>query len=155
SEDLATINPGVDRLVVLLNNGDGTFRGADSYELGIAVALMAAGDFDRDGHLDLVGTHWRADQVSVLRGNGDGTFQAPLNSDAGPSPSGLAVGDFNADGYPDLVVVNRTSNSVSVLLNDGDWPTGPGRGGASPALVRASALGAAPADEFFAVRSRG
>ena len=81
---------------------------------------IAVGDFNIDGHPDLVTPNAFGDNVSVLLGNGDGTFQATRFFAAGTFPWSVAVGDFNGDKKPDLVVANGNSNNVSVLLGNGD-----------------------------------
>jgi hypothetical protein len=92
------------------------------------------GDFNGDGHPDLVTANFNTNNVSILLGNGDGTFQAVVNYAVGQSPRAVLVGDFTGDGESDLAVANRASNSVSVLLNNGNgtfqaavnYPTGNG-----------------------------
>ena len=75
-------------LVILLGNGDGTFRTLPPIsaprcgEWGIAM-----GDFNGDGKLDLAIADSKSNTVSVLLGNGDGTFTTA----AGPPAS---VGSF-------------------------------------------------------------
>src|SRR5262249_39638285 len=69
---------------VLMGNGDGTFQPARNPLPGLSPAFVAAGDFNRDGKLDIVTTPENANGlVSILLGNGDGTFQSPLNYAAG------------------------------------------------------------------------
>ena len=71
-----------------------------------ARSLVAVGDFNGDGKLDLVTANAGADDVSVLLGNGNGTFQAPTNIGIGSNPQSVAVGDFNGDGKLDLAVAD-------------------------------------------------
>jgi hypothetical protein len=114
---------------LLLGNGDGTFQAAQSYAAGsLAVTSVAVGDFNGDGHLDLVVTNLdpldpvlggqRSGTVSVLLGNGDGTFQTAQSYVAGSRPQFVAVGDFNGDGIPDLAVSSPYSETVSLRLKD-------------------------------------
>jgi hypothetical protein len=77
---------------------------------------VVAGDFNKDGKLDLAVANGGSNNVSVLLGNGDGTFKAELNSSV-LGPGSLAVGDFNGDGKLDLAVTNT---GVSILLGNGD-----------------------------------
>jgi len=82
--------------------------------------LVAVGDFNGDGKLDLVVVNSFSNNVSVLLGNGDGTFQTALDFDTGVAPWSVAVGDFNGDGKLDLAVTNATIGNVSILLGNGD-----------------------------------
>jgi hypothetical protein len=95
------------------------------------VEFVAAGDFNRDDHLDLVVVLDRGNNdlgmVAILPGNGDGTFQSAGDFFlVGVRPSAVTVEDFNHDGAADLVVSNRgkptapTNSSLSVLLGNGD-----------------------------------
>src|SRR5262249_14859176 len=53
-----------------------SFASAVNYSVGQFPYGVAKGDFNGDGHLDLVTANFNTDTVSVLLGNGDGTFQA-------------------------------------------------------------------------------
>ena len=107
-------------LSLLRGNGDGTFQPAVTISAGLQTVGVAVGDFNGDGHLDLVVGNRAPNTVTVLLGNGDGTFQAPVAYPTGAEPFSIAVGDFNNDGVPDLAVANRSGNNVSILLGNGD-----------------------------------
>jgi hypothetical protein len=88
---------------------------------------VAVGDFNRDGHPDVVGPNRDLGNVSVQLGTGEGTFGTTRHFPTGDTPLGVAVGDLNRDGKPDLSVANcgapcdgSGSGSVSVLLGNGD-----------------------------------
>jgi hypothetical protein len=95
----------------------------------------AVGDFNCDGHLDLVVAATAG--VYFFPGNGDGTFGTPvfLSTDTSAIGTYVVAGDFNGDGNLDLAVsnVDLTAGSVSILLGNGDgtfqphadYPTGP------------------------------
>jgi hypothetical protein len=101
--------------VVLLGNGDGTFRPGTT--LSGAGGISTVADFNGDGKADVAGSF--SGQVFVQLGNGDGTFQAPLNSGANSNAiAGFAAMDCNGDGKADLAVAN--ANGVGVLLGNGD-----------------------------------
>ncbi|HEX3108987.1 MAG TPA: VCBS repeat-containing protein, partial [Thermoanaerobaculia bacterium] len=107
--------------VVLLGNGDGTFRngyassGGHPYDVAVA-------DFNGDGKPDLVVANGTT--VSILLNRGDGTFGAPVNYAAGSRYIGylgryVAVGDFNRDGARDFAVSGTEGESVAVFLGNG------------------------------------
>lgn len=110
---------------IFLGNGDGTFQPARDFAVGGQPALaLAAGDFNRDGALDLA-VVIGAQPVFVLLGRGDGTFQAAQSFAADGANTVVAVADLNCDGALDIVTVNRVgtttgSSTTSVLLGDGD-----------------------------------
>ncbi len=121
--DLAVVNFGDWNVYVLLGNGDGTFQAARSVYFASGGGFpwsIAAGDFNRDGKLDLAVSNYGDNSLSVLLGNGDGTFQAPLTSPVGTNPAQVTVGDFNGDGKLDLAVSSVANNTVAVLLGNGD-----------------------------------
>ena len=64
---------------ILLGNGNGTFQPAVSYPAGKTPISVAVGDFNGDGHLDLVVANSQAPTISVLLGNGDGSFRPPVS----------------------------------------------------------------------------
>ncbi len=136
-------NSFVNEVDVLLGNGDGTFEPQVAYAAGGAPTAIAAGDFNRDGHIDLAFTALNSNDagtVSVMLGKSDGTFQSPTTSAVGYAPRGIVVGDFNRDDRLDLAVLNQfvpgdyllENGSVSVLLGEGD-------GSFQPQVVYASA----------------
>ena len=90
-------------------------------DLGVGTNPLAvvAGDFNRDGKLDLVVANSGSNNASVLLGNGDGTFLDATSYGVGSTPTSLAVADFNRDGKLDLAMTT-SSNSVMVLLGNGD-----------------------------------
>ena len=79
--DVGQTNPG--SLWILINNGDTTFKTPVQYNLPGFGGYLAAGDFNRDGNLDLALTVGK--NVIIFLGNGDGTFR-----DAATYPAGWA-----------------------------------------------------------------
>jgi hypothetical protein len=115
--------PGPGKMSVLLGNGDGTFRAAESYAVEPGPQSVAVGDFDGDGRLDVAVAGFNPmtseGTVAILRGHGDGTFQAAQNYAAGSGASSVVAADFNRDGYPDLAVATF-NGTVSIFLGNGD-----------------------------------
>jgi hypothetical protein len=114
---------------ISLGNGDGTFLAATVQPItgnGIATTV-AAGDFNGDGHVDLVANNigvaapnFEGATVSVLLGHGDGTWAAAVDYAVAPIPQSLAVADFNGDGRLDLAVASYATPTLSVLFGSGD-----------------------------------
>jgi hypothetical protein len=78
------------------------------------------GDFDGDGHLDIVVANGVDDTVSVLLATGSGNFQAQATFPVGSFAHGVALGDFDEDGHLDIVASNAADDTVSILLGR-DW----------------------------------
>ena len=76
---------------------------------------IVAGDFNRDGRLDVAVP--AGFDLWILLGNGDGTFTPFVSYPGAFYP--IAVADFNNDGVLDLAV-GPLSNSISVFLGNGD-----------------------------------
>ncbi|MBD3236214.1 MAG: hypothetical protein GF330_05900 [Candidatus Eisenbacteria bacterium] len=121
--DLAVAHnePGSSHLVVLRNQGDGSFAFHTSYTPAILGQALCGGDFDADGDVDLVMTDgWGSgDNVKVLRNDGTGAFPQTRVYSAGSAARGVAVADIDLDGDLDIGVVNSSNDNVSLLLNDG------------------------------------
>jgi enediyne biosynthesis protein E4 len=101
------------------NNHDGTFRevavpaGCAFDENGTALSGMGAavGDYDGDGHLDIVRTNFSDQITTVYRNNGDGSFQdASIGAGMGVNRKflgfGVGLGDFDNDGWKDIFIAN-------------------------------------------------
>jgi hypothetical protein len=132
--------------VVLLGNGDGTFRqsfriteNATSSPLNLAVA-----DFNLDGSQDIARAMGNGNSglMEIANGNGDGTFQAPVRYLVPPNQSSLGgifitASDFNGDNRPDVaLLVGGASAFLNVLINT----TGGGGAPATPTPPPAPAL---------------
>jgi hypothetical protein len=123
-QDLAVVNSGNvsddGSVTILLGKGDGTFEDARNFVAGKNPFSIAVGDFNGDGHLDLVVANHGSSTVSMLLGNGDGTFQTHVDYATGTGADSVAVGDLDGNRSLDLVVTAHPANIVSVLLGNGD-----------------------------------
>ena len=90
------------------------------YGVGYLPRVIAIGDLNGDGKLDLAVNNEFSNTVGLLLGNGDGTFQAEVAYPVGSFPIEVTVGDLNRDSKLDLAVANYGSNNVSVMLGNGD-----------------------------------
>ena len=91
------------------------------FTTGTQPIFPAIGDFNEDGHLDVVIANSGGNNVTLLLGNGTGGFTPATASPftAGTGPRAIAVGDFNNDGHLDIAVANNGSNNLTILLGTG------------------------------------
>ena len=97
------------------NNHDGTFT-EQGLEAGVRSArtarsrpvwVLAIGDYDTDGRLDIFKTHFRGDTSVLYRGNGKGAFRdmtirAGLGVETRFVGWGAGIVDLDNDGLPDM-----------------------------------------------------
>ena len=108
--DIAVINvagssTGNSSVGVILNDGTGNFKPAETYALsGYSFAGIAGGDLNGDGKLDLVVPYNWSSSVAVLLGVGDGTFTQP------PDVVWGTPGPDQCSGIPGGPVLPRSSN---------------------------------------------
>jgi len=127
------------RASVLLANGDGTFEPRRDFLLPAVGGPISAGDFDRDGHIDIIVASYYSNSgepplgksalvegggvAFTLRGGGNGGFvdaRPPFVGDSMDGPSSIAVGDFDGDGIGDFATASVVADQVSVVLGLGD-----------------------------------
>lgn len=60
---------------VLLGVGDGTFQPQVTYGTSRTPEGLSVGDFNGDGHMDVVVSNLFSNTVGVFLGQGDGTFK--------------------------------------------------------------------------------
>jgi hypothetical protein len=123
------------RTVILIGNGDGTFR-APLIITEPAIRIphyQAVADYNGDGSQDLaLSLGWGFQgMIEILKGNGDGTFQPLVLYDPAPPDSStaggdLVTGDFNRDGRPDLALqVRGAFPALHILINTTNGGTAP------------------------------
>jgi FG-GAP-like repeat len=118
------LEQGTGTLLVLLGNGDGTFKSAILTPSGAILEVVAAPDLNGDGKADVVGVF--NNQLYVYLSHGDGTFAPPVTYSTGATSVGatvLSLGDFNGDHKTDVVLSiagNNVAGQEIVFLGNGD-----------------------------------
>ena len=72
--------------------------------VGSTPRSLVAGDFNRDGKLDLAVARAGANAVVILSGHGAGTFTVGPDIAVGTTPFSLTAADLDGDGTLDLAV---------------------------------------------------
>jgi hypothetical protein len=123
--DLAVANERSDDVTVLLGDGKGGFSPAKGspFPAGRNPNDIAAGDFNRDGKLDLAFANHEEKYLTLLLGDGHGGFapapRSPFAAEVKPHTHGVAAGDLNGDGNLDLVTDSWGTDQIEVLFGDG------------------------------------
>ena len=103
-------------VLIMLNNGAGTFVMSSSVAVGARPRGLAIADIDGDGDLDLAVANRDGNTASVLTNNGLGGFTAQTFA-AGNEPRATVFVDFNRDGDLDLAVTIHDDRTVATFTN--------------------------------------
>ncbi len=116
--DVVVANGSSNSISVFLGNGDGTLKPRVDYTSGSGTFALVVGDFDADGHKDVVAVDSGSPNLMWLfSGNGNGTLNSGVVAAILPGSSGsIATGNFRGTAQGDVAVVNA-AGSVSILLN--------------------------------------
>jgi uncharacterized protein (TIGR03437 family) len=115
---------------VLYGAAGGTFKPPTPLIVTSAsLAFVAAGDFNKDGKIDIALTDGNAGDVFIYLNQGNGTFSAPVGYSIGYEPDAFWVEDFDGDGnldlvfaagHPDALTPEQYSEVIDVLFGNGD-----------------------------------
>jgi hypothetical protein len=103
------------------STGTGTLQPITLSTFSDSVSVQAAGDFNGDGHVDLIVVQTSyPNSIFLLAGHGDGTFGPPVSWGTSVVPGFGEVGDFNGDGFLDFVITGQYDQQFHVYLGNGD-----------------------------------
>jgi len=126
--DVVVVNQGTHSFTVLAADGAGGFANpalalttstSDDSSINDRPGAIVAGDFNRDGKLDLAVLMEDTGQIWIYTGNGNGTFRHTFSIPVGDEATGLSVVPGNEPGLVDLLVGNGFGD-VLILQGKGD-----------------------------------
>lgn len=112
-------------IAVTLGSAGGSFLAPTTYKSVHSPSAIVAGDFNRDGNVDIVTASADPAGYRVRLGTGTGTFGPEVVVPVGVQLTGISAGDIDGDSIDDLVLadINKTSepsNRVYVAIGCGD-----------------------------------
>ena len=118
--DIAAVDQGSNSFIVLLGNGNSTFKSPTTFPIGSNAQRINYGDFNADGIPDistLDSNPTGNSGVKIFLGNGDGTFQSGTAiSGLSSFPNTITIVDVNGDALPDVLTTD--ANTFQIILNE-------------------------------------
>jgi len=120
-------------LMIMINNGDGTFPEHFMIDLSIISTIDQVdspyvADADNDGFLDVFVSYYKAygpssepgGFIAFLRNKGDGTFFDPVTYVTPSTQSRLTLVDVDNNGFVDVLCTNPKTDNISLFYNNKD-----------------------------------
>lgn len=111
-------------IMILLNNGDGTFRPGTNITLTAqSEGWLSVGDLNNDGNVDLVVREilTKTSQFVIYMGHGNGTFTKGQTLSMSSFSSYAVIEDFNGDGKLDIANVIASKALIWPGKGDGTF----------------------------------
>lgn len=90
------------------------------FETPVAPDFVGAGDFDADGHRDVVIASTSDSRLYFLRGNGNGTLNSATSVRLQGNVTAMVTGEMNRrDGLDDIVVATEANSGATVSVFEG------------------------------------
>jgi hypothetical protein len=108
--------------LLLRNNQAGSFL--PPIATPVPAGYVAAGDWDQDGLMDIVGTNQVLSLALLGWNQGAGNFTYLSSLQSGYQTGRAGAADLNSDGFPEIITSNGRARSISVFTNTtGSGPT--------------------------------
>ena len=137
---------------------EGTFTAApflspaQVFAIPVAPDFLGVGDFDADGHRDIVAAARGDDALYLLLGNGQGSFGLPRATVLPGKVTALVVGEINRrDGLADVVVGVAGPAGPQVLVFEGSQGALRSAPETFPAPAEVTALALGQLDDHYAI----
>ena len=114
-DELMVSNLGESWLSVVRRTGQGW--DSENLTVGLGPTALRVGDFNRDGHQDLVVASACSADLHVVLGDGSGGFGSVFRFAGTYDVVSAGLGDVDGDGLDDLVLTNQYSNRITLCLN--------------------------------------
>ncbi|MBN2011655.1 VCBS repeat-containing protein [candidate division KSB1 bacterium] len=115
--DLIVTCRGVDSLLVLLNQGNGSFAKNSLYATGREPRSIYVSDLDNDNDMDMATANFLSTTVMVFKNNQGSNFSLDSFYVTDSSPRYVFGGDMDSDGDIDLAVANYDAKNITILKN--------------------------------------
>ncbi len=106
-------------LVVVTNNGDGTFSGRREIGYTSGATFLAVGDLNHDGVDDVVVVHRESNEIQIFISSVKDSVFVPTTYKVNFYPERAIIADIDDDKNPDILVYGKLSSGISVLRGDG------------------------------------
>ncbi|HVW96143.1 MAG TPA: FG-GAP-like repeat-containing protein, partial [Mucilaginibacter sp.] len=126
--DLVVANNGGTTVSVLRNTSSAGSISFDTGNIGSITTgngpqIVALGDLDADGKLDIVTANVPGSPVNTVSilsntsSSGSISFASKIDFTTGDGVQAVTISDMDGDGKPDLIAANNSANTISILRN--------------------------------------